>query len=119
MHARSLIRIINCHALKQIAQHGIKLKRIQHGRKIRTEHERIRNGSKTDNEILLNGNGTTRVSLNGNVSFFLRIPYVVLLCHGSLLYSYAHVSLVFIKRFWEKLFSTDVVETRIERMIVG
>ena len=27
--------------------------------------------------------------------------YVVLLCHGSLLYSYAHVSLVFIKRFWE------------------
>ena len=45
--------------------------------------------------------------------------YVVLLCHGSLLYSYAHVSLVFIKRFWEKLFSTDVVETGIERMIVG
>ena len=45
--------------------------------------------------------------------------YVVLLCHGSLLYSYAHVSLVFIKRFWEKLFSTDVVETGIERLIVG
>ena len=40
-------------------------------------------------------------------------------CHGSLLYSYAHVSLVFIKRFWEKLFSTDVVETGIERLIVG
>ena len=66
MHARSLIRIINCHALKQIAQHGNKLKRIQNGRKIRTDHERIRNGSKTDNEILLNGNG----------SFFGRIPYV-------------------------------------------
>ena len=32
---------------------------------------------------------------------------------------YAHVSLVFIKRFWEKLFSTDVVETGIERLIVG
>ena len=30
---------------------------------------------------------------------------------GSLLYSYAHISLVFIERFWEKLFSTDVVET--------
>ena len=45
--------------------------------------------------------------------------YVVLLCHGSLLYSYAHVSLVFIKSFWEKLFSTDVVETGIERPIVG
>ena len=42
--------------------------------------------------------------------------YVVLLCHGSLLYSYAHV---FIKRFWGKLFSTDVVETGIERLIVG
>ena len=28
-------------------------------------------------------------------------------------------SLVFIKRFWEKLFSTDVVETGIERLIVG
>ena len=42
-----------------------------------------------------------------------------LLCHGSLLYSYAHVSLVFIKSFWEKLFSTDVVETGIERLIVG
>ena len=26
---------------------------------------------------------------------------------------------VFIKRFWEKLFSTDVVETGIERLIVG
>ena len=36
-----------------------------------------------------------------------------------LLYSYAHVSLVFIKRFWEKLFSTVVVETGIERLIVG
>ena len=56
MHARSLIRIINCHALKQIAQHGNKLKRME----IRTDLERIRNGSKTDNEILLNGNGTTR-----------------------------------------------------------
>ena len=32
---------------------------------------------------------------------------------------YAHVYLVFIKRFWEKLFSTDVVETGIERLIVG
>ena len=32
---------------------------------------------------------------------------------------YAHISLVFIKRFWEKLFSTDVVETGIERLIVG
>ena len=42
--------------------------------------------------------------------------YVVLLCHGSLLYWYAHVSLVFNKRFWEKLFSTDVVETGIERL---
>ena len=31
MHARSLIRIINCHVLKQIAQHGNKLKRI-HGK---------------------------------------------------------------------------------------
>ena len=29
------------------------------------------------------------------------------------------VSLVFIKRFWEKLFSTDVVETGIERLIVA
>ena len=45
--------------------------------------------------------------------------YVVLLCHGSLLNSYAHIYLVFIKRFWEKLFSTDVVETGIERLIVG
>ena len=45
--------------------------------------------------------------------------YVVLLCHGSLLYSYTLVSLVFIKRFWEKLFSTDVVETGIERLIIG
>ena len=45
--------------------------------------------------------------------------YVVVLCHGSLLYSYAHVSLVFSKRFWEKLFPTDVVETGIERLIVG
>ena len=45
--------------------------------------------------------------------------YVVLLCNGSLLYSYAHVCLVFIKRFWEKLFSTDVVETGMERLIVG
>ena len=43
--------------------------------------------------------------------------YVVLLCHDSLLYSYAHVSLVFIKRFWEKLFSTDVVETGIEQPV--
>ena len=60
MHAHSLIRIVNCHALKQIAQHGNKLKRIQNGRKICTDLERIRNGSKTDNEILLNGNGTTR-----------------------------------------------------------
>ena len=42
--------------------------------------------------------------------------YVVLL---SFVVLYAHVSLVFIKRFWEKLFSTDVVETGIERMIVG
>ena len=42
---------------------------------------------------------------------------VVLLCHGSLLYLYAHVSLVFIKRFWEKLFSTDVVETEMERLM--
>ena len=32
---------------------------------------------------------------------------------------YAHIYLVFIKRFWEKLFSTDVVETGIERLIVG
>ena len=32
---------------------------------------------------------------------------------------YAHVSLVSIKRFWEKLFSTDVVATGIERLIVG
>ena len=45
--------------------------------------------------------------------------HVVLLCHGSLLYSYAHVSLVFIKTFWEKLFSTGVVETGIERLIVA
>ena len=45
--------------------------------------------------------------------------YVVLLCHGSLLYSYAHISVVFIKRFWEKLFSTDVVEIGIERLFVG
>ena len=45
--------------------------------------------------------------------------YVVLLCHGSPLYSYAHVSLVFIKRFREKLFSTDVFEKGIERLIVG
>ena len=45
--------------------------------------------------------------------------YVVLLCQGSLLYSYAHVPLVFIKRFWEKLFSTDVVETGIESLIVA
>ena len=44
---------------------------------------------------------------------------MVLLCHGSLLYSYAYVSLVFIKRFWEELFSTHVVETGIERLIVG
>ena len=44
---------------------------------------------------------------------------IVLLCHGSLLYSYAHVSLIFIERFWEKLFSIDVVETGIERLIVG
>ena len=29
------------------------------------------------------------------------------------------VSLVFIKRFWEKLFSTDVVETGIERLSVA
>ena len=29
------------------------------------------------------------------------------------------VSLVFIKRFWEKLFSTDFVETGIERLIVA
>ena len=29
------------------------------------------------------------------------------------------VSLVFIKRFWEKLFSTDDVETGIERLIVA
>ena len=29
------------------------------------------------------------------------------------------VSLVFIKRFWEKRFSTDVVETGIERLIVA
>ena len=28
------------------------------------------------------------------------------------------VSLVFIKRFWKKLFSTDVVQTGIERLIV-
>ena len=26
---------------------------------------------------------------------------------------------VFIKSFWEKLFSTDIVETGIERLIVG
>ena len=38
--------------------------------------------------------------------------YVVLLCHGSLLYWYVHVSLVFIKRLWEKLFSTDIVENQ-------
>ena len=44
---------------------------------------------------------------------------MIFLCHGSLLYSYAHVYLVFIKRFWEKLFSTDVVETGIEKLIVG
>ena len=42
--------------------------------------------------------------------------YVVILCHGSFLYWYAHVALVFIKRFWV---STDVVETGIERLIVG
>ena len=29
------------------------------------------------------------------------------------------VSLVFIKKFWKKLFSTDVVETGIERLIVA
>ena len=48
----------NCHMLKQIAQHGNKLKLIQNRRKIRTDLRRIRNGSKTDNEILLNGNGS-------------------------------------------------------------
>ena len=37
MDARSLIRIINCHVLKQIAQHGNKLKRIQNGQKVRTD----------------------------------------------------------------------------------
>ena len=37
---------------------------------------------------------------------------------AALLYSYAHVSLVFIKRFWEKLFFNDI-ETRIERLIVA
>ena len=42
-----------------------------------------------------------------------------IIVYGSLLYSYAHVYLVFIKRFWEKLFSTDVVETGIERLIIG
>ena len=79
MHARSLIRIINCHALKQIAQHGNKLKRIQNGWKIRTDLERIRNGSKTDNEILLNGNGTTRSVpfrfIKRQREVFCRIPY--------------------------------------------
>ena len=44
---RSLIRIINCHVLKQIMQYGynnIELKRIQNGRKIRTDLKRIVNG---------------------------------------------------------------------------
>ena len=41
-----LIRIINCHMLKQIAQHGTgnKLIQILNGLKICTDLERIRNG---------------------------------------------------------------------------
>ena len=38
------IRIINCHMLKQIAQHGNKLKQIQNGWKIHMDPEWIRNG---------------------------------------------------------------------------
>ena len=46
---------------------------------------------------------------------------MALLCHGSLLYSYAHVSLVFIKNgSWKSSFLfTDVVETGIKRLIVA